>query len=59
MCGGALFWSQISKVVFGATDDKRGCGKLGNIYHPKTELVSGVLASACAELMKSFFKSIR
>jgi len=59
MCGGALYWSQISKVVFGAVDDKRGCSKLGNIYHPKTEIFSGVLASECAELMKTFFKNKR
>ena len=59
MCGGALYWSQISKVFFGATDDKRGCSKLGNIYHPKTETVGGILEADCAELIKSFFKSKR
>jgi tRNA(adenine34) deaminase len=59
MCGGALYWSQISRVVFGATDDKRGCSKLGNIYHPKTETVGGILEADCAELMKSFFKNKR
>lgn len=59
MCGGALYWSQISRVVFGATDDKRGCSKLGNIYHPKTETVGGILEADCAELIKSFFKSKR
>ena len=59
MCGGALYWSQISRVVFGATDDKRGCSKLCNIYHPKTETVGGILEADCAELMKSFFKNKR
>lgn len=59
MCGGALYWSQISKVVFGAADDKRGCSKFGNIYHPKTEVVGGTLETDCAELIKSFFKSKR
>lgn len=59
MCGGALCWSQISKVVFGATDDKRGCSKLGNIYHPKTEVIGGILETDCAELIKSFFKNKR
>lgn len=59
MCGGALYWSQISKVVFGATDDKRGCSKLGNIYHPKTEIVGGILETDCAELIKAFFKARR
>ncbi len=59
MCGGALYWSQVSKVVIGATDEKRGCSKFGNIYHPKTEIVSGVLTEECASLMKSFFKDKR
>ena len=59
MCGGALYWSQISKVVFGATDDKRGCSKLGNVYHPKTEIVGGILETDCADLMKAFFKARR
>lgn len=59
MCGGALYWSQISKVVYGATDDKRGCSKLGNIYHPKTEVFPGVLRTECSGLMTTFFKSKR
>lgn len=59
MCGGALYWSQISKVVFGAADDKRGSSKLGNIYHPKTEVFSGVLQAECSALMTTFFKSKR
>jgi tRNA(adenine34) deaminase len=59
MCGGALYWSQVSRVVFGATDDKRGCSILGNIYHPKTAIVGGVLATDCADLMKAFFKARR
>lgn len=59
MCGGALYWSQISKVVFGASDEKRGCGKYDQIYHPKTELKAGILAEECAELMKTFFKNKR
>lgn len=59
MCGGALYWSQISKVVIGALDEKRGCSKLGNIYHPKTEVISGVLSEECASLMKNFFKDKR
>lgn len=59
MCGGALYWSQISKVVFGAKDDKRGSSNYGHIYHPKTEIVSGVKENECAELMKAFFKNKR
>ncbi len=59
MCGGALFWSQISKVVFGARDEKRGYQKAGNTLHPRTEVVSGVLADECSLLVKDFFKKLR
>lgn len=59
MCAGGLFWSQITKIVFGATDDKRGAGKLGVKYHPKTEVIGGVMASECADLMTDFFKTKR
>ena len=60
MCAGALGWSQISKVVYGAVDEKRGF----HIYapqalHPKTELVSGVMETECAALMKEFFQKKR
>jgi tRNA(adenine34) deaminase len=59
MCGGALFWSQIGKVVYGATDEKRGYRKAGNSLHPKTEVISGVMADECSELVKNFFKKLR
>ncbi|MGB1307318.1 MAG: nucleoside deaminase [Oceanihabitans sp.] len=55
MCAGALYWSQISKIVFGATDAQRGCGKMGTKLHPKTEIKGGVLAEEAAALMKRFF----
>jgi tRNA(adenine34) deaminase len=55
MCAGALYWSQISKIVFGATDFERGCGTLGTKLHPKTEIVGGVLETEAADLMKRFF----
>ena len=55
MCAGALYWSQISKIVFGATDFERGCGALGTKLHPKTEIVGGVLETEAADLMKRFF----
>lgn len=55
MCAGALYWSQISKLVYGASDDKRGFKTLGTTIHPKTEVVSGVLAEEASELMKRFF----
>jgi tRNA(adenine34) deaminase len=59
MCAGALYWSQISKIVFGATDDQRGYQKLGTQIHPKTTVVSGVLAEECGQLMKQFFANRR
>lgn len=59
MCAGALYWSQISKIVFGARDEQRGFMTLGAQLHPKTEVVSGVMADQCAQLMKDFFKKRR
>jgi tRNA(adenine34) deaminase len=59
MCAGALAWTQIDKIVFGAHDEKRGAGRFGNIYHPKTKIISGVLANECSEIIKTFFKSKR
>ena len=59
MCAGALYWSQISKIVFGAFDEKRGYLTMGTQIHPKTEVVSGVLEKECAALMTSFFQKKR
>ena len=55
MCAGALYWSQISKIVFGASDEKRGYMAMGTQIHPKTEVISGVLENECATLMTNFF----
>lgn len=56
MCGGALYWSQIDKVVFGARDEKRGAGKLSeSIYHPKTLVINGLLAEESSDLIQRFF----
>ena len=55
MCAGALYWSQISKIVYGATDLKRGCGVMGTKLHPKTKVIGGVLENECADLLKRFF----
>ena len=55
MCAGALYWSQITKIVFGASDEKRGYQTLGTQIHPKTQVISGVLEKECAELMTNFF----
>jgi len=55
MCAGALYWSQISKIVFGASDEQRGFEKMGTQIHPKTTIVRGVLAEEAGALMKRFF----
>ncbi|HCE56830.1 MAG TPA: tRNA-specific adenosine deaminase [Prolixibacteraceae bacterium] len=60
MCAGALGWSQIGKIVFGATDEKRGFNRFApRSLHPKTEITGGVLEVECAELMQEFFKQKR
>jgi len=60
MCAGALAWSQIPRVVYGAPDPKRGYSTIGaDILHPKTEVRTGVLAGECSELMKKFFRKKR
>lgn len=59
MCAGALFWSQISKVVYAAADEKRGFLKGGSKLHPKTQLVGGILRDESSSLLKEFFKSKR
>jgi tRNA(adenine34) deaminase len=59
MCAGALYWSQISKIVFGASDENRGFEKMGTQLHPKTTVVRGVLAEEASELMKRFFAGKR
>ncbi|MFL1011127.1 nucleoside deaminase [Flavisericum labens] len=55
MCAGALYWSQISKIVYGARDLKRGCINLKTKLHPKTTIEGGVLEEAASTLMKRFF----
>jgi tRNA(adenine34) deaminase len=60
MCAGALAWAQIGKVVYGASDEKKGFHLMApKALHPKTELVSGVLESECRALMQAFFKKKR
>lgn len=59
MCAGALFWSQISKIVYGASDEHRGFVTMGTQLHPKTRVVSGVLAQEASDLMKTFFSKKR
>jgi tRNA(adenine34) deaminase len=55
MCAGALYWSQITRIVFGATDDQRGYRVMGTQLHPRTVVVSGVLANEASEMIKRFF----
>lgn len=59
MCAGALYWSQVSRVVFGAEDDHRGYRAMGGKLHPKTEVVTGIMAEECGQLVKDFFKKRR
>lgn len=59
MCAGALYWSQISKVVFGARDEQRGFIAMGTKLHPKTLVVSGVLEKDASALMLKFFAERR
>lgn len=60
MCAGALYWSQIDKVVFGAFDDKRGAGRFkGELYHPATLVTGGLMADECSALIQAFFKNKR
>lgn len=60
MCAGALRWSQISKIIFGAFDAKRGFSNLNeNLLHPKTIVIGGIEAETCASIIKSFFEKKR
>ena len=60
MCAGAIAWSQISRVVYGAADAKRGYSRFGNgVLHPRTEVTGGVLATECEKLMTDFFAKLR
>lgn len=59
MCAGALYWSQVSKVVFGASDSNRGFIAKGTELHPKTTVVSGVLEEECSAIVKAFFRQKR
>jgi len=59
MCAGALYWSQVSKIVYGASDNKRGYTEMGGKLHPKTEIITGVLEAECSAIMKEFFQKKR
>ena len=55
MCAGASYWTQIDKIVYGASDPDRGFVGLNTTLHPKTKVVSGILENECAQLLKRFF----
>ena len=62
MCCGALYWSKIGRIVYGASDEKNGYKQITGLnwpFHPKTELLHGILKDECAQLMRSFFKNKR
>lgn len=60
MCAGALAWSQIGEVVYGASDSKRGFSMFSPpLMHPKTKVTSGILAQECGEMVSDFFKNKR
>ncbi|MDG1917358.1 MAG: nucleoside deaminase [Flavobacteriales bacterium] len=60
MCAGASYWTQLKKVVYGASDEKRGFRTMaGNVLHPKTELIAGIMAEECGEIITNFFASKR
>ncbi|MBR2064027.1 MAG: nucleoside deaminase [Bacteroidales bacterium] len=60
MCAGALAWAQIGKVVYGAADPKRGYSTFSpSLLHPKTEVVSGILADECGSIVTEFFRNKR
>jgi tRNA(adenine34) deaminase len=60
MCAGASYWSRLAKVVYGASDDRYGYKKAGNkLFHPKTEIINGVLEKEASEILKKFFQKKR
>ncbi len=59
MCAGALYWSQIGRIVYGAVDEQRGCTTMGTKLHPKTEMIGGVLEEECGQIIRRFFAEKR
>ena len=59
MCAGAAFWTQISRIVYGAADEKRGYSQQGNLLHPKTQITGGLMQTEVKELMQDFFRRKR
>ena len=60
MCAGALYWSQIDKIIYGAKDTRNGASLIKeNLYHPKTKIENGLLENEAEKLLKTFFKRKR
>ncbi|MCD4746946.1 MAG: nucleoside deaminase [Bacteroidales bacterium] len=60
MCAGASYWTQISKIIYGASDEKKGFNRISQtIIHPKTKVVAGIMENECSELLKEFFREKR
>ncbi|MBI4648630.1 MAG: nucleoside deaminase [Bacteroidia bacterium] len=60
MCAGAAFWTQIPRIVYGAADENRGFQRIqSRILHPKTEVISGIMAKECSEILQQFFRKKR
>ena len=60
MCAGASYWTQISRIVYGASDPQRGFSQIKQrILHPRTEVISGIRATECGQLVKDFFQKKR
>lgn len=59
MCAGALYWAQIKNIVYGATDEQRGCIAMGTKLHPRTNIQGGLLEEDCVALMQDFFRGKR
>jgi tRNA(adenine34) deaminase len=60
MCAGAAFWTQIDRIVYGASDPKRGYSLINHpILHPKTKVISGILEKECSKLLSDYFKRKR
>lgn len=60
MCAGALAWSQLGTLIYGATDERRGFARLKeNILHPKTKIITNILKEDCEAILKKFFKELR
>ncbi|MCM5529457.1 nucleoside deaminase [Parasegetibacter sp. NRK P23] len=62
MCAGAIYWSKLNRIVWGADDEKNGHRRItgtNTAFHPKAKVTTGILADECASLMKTFFRERR